>query len=436
MLHHARTAHGMAVAVHVPPEEDHHAAVVLVLPYGFSHEPQDAWGAASLGAAMLDRGAGLVTVAGRQQRLDPDALTSWMQQRGITIQTHPGPDHVLLELEAPEEFVEAAVQLACALTFEPQWDEDAYEDAALDTAQHQAEMYASGAALAQQVAHMVLFNGHVLARPMLPPPQEYPPLDTVLAFWKRLARPEHALLLVSTHAPQAALQGAQRCRATAPATPPRDPPRLDHATPNPAPRRLGVVGPPGTTAHVLVTGHAPPAGTMDLAALAAALETLGNGFSSVLVQRLRTQLGLVYGVEATWQHARAAGVWTISTSTGAQHVRRVLDVVDEVLAGVDRDGVDPAHWARMARATALPFAQGAEDPLSLLAMEADHFRLGRPPGHGWRFPRLLWEAQPQQAARVAQAILSAPGRVLVVVAPATAWDSALRASVDAVVPPP
>ena len=73
---------------------------------------------------------------------------------------------------------------------------------------------------------------------------------------------------------------------------------------------------------------------------------LGDGESSRLYQRLREELGLVYGVYTTHYASRDVGMYTISASTSPDNQVQVLEEIGGVLTRFVAEAVTPEELAR------------------------------------------------------------------------------------------
>lgn len=76
----------------------------------------------------------------------------------------------------------------------------------------------------------------------------------------------------------------------------------------------------------------------------------GSGFSSRLMQRIRSDAGLVYGVGSGFSLRRRPGPFRIGTATRVSAVRRTLDLVLEEMAAI-REQRSPSHEERIRAAS-------------------------------------------------------------------------------------
>jgi zinc protease len=125
-----------------------------------------------------------------------------------------------------------------------------------------------------------------------------------------------------------------------PTDPPVEPPEADRIT--------GVAFGQADQAVVGLRLPAPPQGHPDAAAMQAIDHALGGTFLSRLNAELREARGLTYGVGSTWEASPVDGHLTIQLETAAEDVGEVVDVIEEILADLRRDGltrqeIDDAH---------------------------------------------------------------------------------------------
>jgi predicted Zn-dependent peptidase len=144
------------------------------------------------------------------------------------------------------------------------------------------------------------------------------------------------------------------------------------------------------------------------------LDALANGFSSTLVHELRTQRGLVYGVEGALVGNRNVGEWFIATSAAGEHASQIVDTIVGELHRVHRYGLNPDTFTGAARAAALSFAYGREAITELLEVEAENWMLGLEPGAAWKTPSRLWSLEPTTWASAVQPWLDPAAAVVVV----------------------
>ncbi|MBQ9859770.1 MAG: insulinase family protein [Clostridia bacterium] len=96
---------------------------------------------------------------------------------------------------------------------------------------------------------------------------------------------------------------------------------------------------------------------------------LGDGESSRLYQRLREELGLVYGVYAVHYGSKDAGLYTISVSTSAENQLVVLKEIGGVLTTLLTDGVPAEELNRVKKKVKTAFVMSLETVAARAARE-------------------------------------------------------------------
>ena len=89
-----------------------------------------------------------------------------------------------------------------------------------------------------------------------------------------------------------------------------------------------------------------PAGAKERFALSLLIGLLGDGDSSRLYQRLREELGLVYGVYATHYACRGGGLFTVAAATVPENQLTVLREIGKVLGELSEHGVTEEELCR------------------------------------------------------------------------------------------
>jgi predicted Zn-dependent peptidase len=427
LLRHTRTSSGLMVAVHDPGPEVSVFSITLVVPWGSAHDPPGMVGAAFATSVMFSH-AGLLEADGGW---DGASFSRWLEGHGVDRHAETYPEHLVFSMHGPASMASEITRRFCGLVYRPFMDPEAASRTVQDVMQADDDRAAGGASLAQEVLTQTLFEGHPLGRPAVPA-DGVPSAEQLGAHLRAVtSEPWRSLLLLATHDTATALVDAEACApppaatATLPAMPP-----VAAAAPGGHLRRVGMTAFNQGTVFIRVGGRAPPAGSRELAALHVALETLANGFSSSLVTQLRTERGLVYGVEGGILTTRSGASWYLGTSTSEANAPEVVDVITRTLENIRGQGVSPVEWKRLARASALGFAQGADNLEGLMATEAEHFRLGLAPGESWGTPRLWWSMDEAWAARVASRWLDPNESVLVLVATAEALEGPLAGLLD------
>ena len=88
------------------------------------------------------------------------------------------------------------------------------------------------------------------------------------------------------------------------------------------------------------------AGDPDRVALRVANHAMGGGgFSSLLMERVRAEMGHTYGISSYCPESRLATPFSVSSFTRAENLGRMLTLIDDVLAGIRDNGLTEDHCA-------------------------------------------------------------------------------------------
>ena len=425
-----KTSWGMPVSVHPALPSEPLFSLHLLLPAGSASEAPGATGAAMVAAELLGR-AGVESmdgVRGSGAAMDADGVGLLAATWAVDLHVTAGLDYLWLEASGASAFAADAVQLLCGVAFRP-WVDSAAWGGALDAVMSAADERMMGsAALVDEVLLARIASG-ALARPALPSIEELETLEpaAVAQLLERAASPQHAYLLVGTSLPLETIAvAAEQCRPSLrfPPLPPPEPAPLPQVPKAP---RLWVVTPDSPSAYVRVGGPAPARNTVASATLQVALNGLANGFSSRLVTDLRTNRGLVYGVDAVVGGNRHQGYWSVGTSTRPAHVQEVAQSLEAAVDGLFKQGMDAPTWQRLSRSAALGFFQGTEDLQERSRRIADGWTLGLAPGWSWTLPTQWWTMSSEKAWAHVASSLAPQTHVLVVAAPRAPWMEDPRA---------
>ena len=203
--------------------------------------------------------------------------------------------------------------------------------------------------------------------------------------------------------------------------------RPERHGPDAAPVALTVIRRPTEQAHVAMGWRALAHDDPERYALWAANQVLGGGLSSRLVQEVREDRGLAYSVYSSPSTYQDTGILALYAGTAPERIGELLDVIDDVLEGLVRDGVTTEEHR-----VALGCLEGA----TLLGLEDSAGRMSRLGGnectHGRVIPLEEQLARIRAVTRqdidaVLRRVLGGP-RSLAVVGPFDDDDPRLRAA--------
>jgi zinc protease len=152
----------------------------------------------------------------------------------------------------------------------------------------------------------------------------------------------------------------------------------------------------------------------------------GGGFSSRLMTRIRSDLGLTYGIRSQFHFRRAPGPFVVSTFTPAVHSAQVVKEIAAVITEVSRAGVTPQELAEAQSYHVGHFPLGLETPQGLARqlIALDLYDLGR--DYLNKYCDEIRTITLETAARAAQMHLRPESLVTLVMGPASQCAAALQ----------
>jgi zinc protease len=207
------------------------------------------------------------------------------------------------------------------------------------------------------------------------------------------------------------------------------PPPTPPVRPTPV-RRILVDKPDATQtqARFVRTGFARSSPEYYAAELASAI--LGGGFTSRLVEEVRVNKSLTYGIGSSFDTEKAGGLFEVSTFTKIETTRALLDTVRTVLAKAARNGITQAEFKKARGYLAGQFAVHVETPEELAAELASAAFYGLPDDYLQTYlPRLRAVTLPE-VNRVAKQYFDPSSLSVVLVGPAAKIDTQLKGAGD------
>jgi hypothetical protein len=428
---HGHNRAGLAVTLHPTPPTEPLFAHHLALPLGILQDERDAPGTAWM-AAHAWQHAGAIRVANTPHgSLMPGELGAYLEGLGCELTVDAQLDHTVFTVGGPAEHAARALEVMCALAFGPLVDADVLADSEDALAEQAHQRLLGDGALAEEVIARWAPGMGVLAAAVFPAVEE-PDARGVPAWMERAGRVEDALLVASGPVEAALRVAAEQCaprRLPQGSAPRSDPARAPASEPTPShpgrPLRVFIRTQDAGNAFVRVGGAAPPPGTPAALTLDVALQSQANGFTSALVTRLRTERGLVYGVDAQSRGNRRGGMFSVGTSTAPAHAAEVVAALEDGLRQLHLRGLPPNRWRALARASALSSAAGSEVLQESTARVLDALQWGLPPNGAWLRSAQLWSLDVPGLWTSARAHVDPERLVTVVVGPPqTAWGEA------------
>jgi zinc protease len=184
-------------------------------------------------------------------------------------------------------------------------------------------------------------------------------------------------------------------------------------------RILVVDKPEQTQTQVRMGGPGFRVGHADYFPAAAMNNVLGGGFTSRLVNEVRVERGLTYGIHSYFDMMNAGGVFGISTFTQTDKTREMIDVTLAEVAKVREKGITPAELKKAQRYLAGLYPLRTETNESVASVISDIRVHGL--GDDWveKFRERLLAVKPKQTVEVAAKYLFAKPPLIVLVGKAS-----------------
>jgi len=365
-LHRAQLANGITLIV----LEDHRLprlALGLELRRGAGSVPREQAGVGRLAAEVMQRGAG-----------DRDALelARAVEEVGASLSVDVDWDSTGISLAGLSQdrdlLFEILEDVALRARFDPQEIEKA-------RAEQQAALQASQdepATVVQWKTLDVLYDGHRYGLPLMGAASTLAGLDPieVQAYWRDRFVPRNTIFwAVGDLDPEAVVAEARRRFGGLPdaPVPPGTPPPPERT---PQTRQVVVVDDPDLVQARIVFAHEGIARTNpDRLAVALMNDALGgSGFSSRLMQSVRADAGLTYGVGSGFSLRSQPGPFFVSTFTRVEEVRRVVDLLLEEMRAIQGDRpLDEAELTRFIRYNVGGFGLSLETSEAVLGSLVD-----------------------------------------------------------------
>jgi zinc protease len=267
-----------------------------------------------------------------------------------------------------------------------------------------------------------LYDGHRYGRPRRGVPETVAGLDTgaARAFHRRVFVPNDAIFSAAGDAAMedllARVGKAFGAWEWGPVSEPGPaPPALV-----PPERRIVVVDRPDLVQARIALAHEGIARTHPERVAASLMNTVlgGGGFSSRLMESLRAEEGLTYGVGSGFGMRRHPGPFYVSTFTRVSEVRRTLDLV---LAELERAKSDPPSEEELRGARALMvgrFSLGLETSAAVVEALVDLDVYGLPEDSLDTYRSRIRATRVEHTARMARTLLHPERAAVVLVGPA------------------
>ncbi len=411
-LHRSRLANGLRVIV----LEDHRLpriAFGITLRRGSASERPEEAGLALFMAELMERGAG---------DRDALALAQAVDQLGASLAVTSGWDSTTASVSGLSRDLGALFAILADVVLRPRFDSGEARRARDEMLAALEQAKDDPQTLSSRALASALYPGHRYGVPREGSP------GTVGRFDAARARALHRRLFVPNDAILWAVGDFELGRFRALANEvfgpwPRGPvvdPGAPPPQPAPAARRIVIVNRPDLEQARIALGHDGIARSdPDRVAVSLMNELLGGGgFSSRLMERLRAEAGLTYGVSSGFSLRRERGPFGVSTFTRVPEARRALDLT---LDEIERFRREPPGEAELRDARALAvgeFSLGLESSDSVMASLVDLDVYGLPEDSLDTYRARVRATTPEQIAPLAGRLLHPERAAIVLVGPA------------------
>ncbi len=306
-------------------------SLTLLVPAGGGADPTGQAGTASLVAGLLDKGS---------RHRDADSLAVAIDDLGASYSARAGRDSMAISLAGLSEDFMDLLALLGEITLESSFPATEFHLLrqrrlhALTRAMDQA------ATVADWTFSRGLYGEHPYGPPLSGTAASISALtETVPAAWhEQQFTPAGSCLAIAGAVPaEQALKAAADIFERWQGTPP---PRASHPDPAPAERRILLVDRPDSPQAQIRWGHLGISrGDPRHDAAELVNDVLGGGgFSSRLMQTIRSEKGLTYGIHSGFAARLHAGPFRVSTFTPTASVGEVLRDIDDLIGAFRADG--------------------------------------------------------------------------------------------------
>ncbi|RKH37778.1 M16 family metallopeptidase [Corallococcus sicarius] len=389
-------------------------SVRLVMRAGAVCDPQGKDGLADFTARLLRRGT---------KRMDADGISEAVEFVGASLYAGVNEDVLSVYLTTPAEHFSAMLDVLGQVVREPTFPQQEVVDARERALAQFANDLDDPSAIADRAFTRVLWGDHPYGRDLGGIKRTVSTFtrDDVVRFHAERMGPRVSMLtVVGAIAPETVAAEAERAFAGwtgGPDTPPELPRK--QAPLAKAGQVLLVDKPDQTQSQVRLGGPGFWLGHEDYFPATAMNIALGGGFTSRLMNEIRVNRGLTYGVSSYFDTMSAGGVFALSTFTKTASTREIIDVALEEIHGVRDGGLKPRELKDAQSYLAGLYPLRTETNESVASVIADIRMHGL--GDDWveKFRDRLRAVTPKDVARVAKKYAFADRPAIVVLGKAS-----------------
>lgn len=394
-------------------------AMRLILRAGSALDPKDKHGLADFTARLLRRGTA---------RLNADEIDETIEFVGAGLSVGANEDLISLFLTTPAEHFPAMLELMGQLVREPTFPEREVTQARERTLAGFANDLDDPETIAGRAFTRALWGSHPYGHDVGGSAAHVKTFtrEDLVRFHREHLGPRVAILsVVGAVSPQRVAQEAEKAFAGWQGGPDKAV-ALPEAQVSGSGKVLLVDKPDQTQTQVRVGGPGFRMGHPDYFPSAAMNNILGGGFTSRLVNEVRVERGLTYGIYSYFEMLKAGGVFALSTFTQTEKTREILDVSLGEVAKVRDAGITGAELKKAQRYLAGLYPLRTETNESVAAVIADIRFNGL--GDDWveKFRDRLHAVKPKQTAEVAGKYLFAKPPLIVLLGKASEVKKQLK----------
>jgi zinc protease len=311
-------------------------AMRLVLKAGSVMDPLDKLGLADFTARVLRRGT---------TRMSADDIDEAIEFVGANFAVGVGEDSMSMYLTTPAEHFPQMLSVLAQLVREPSFPEKEVESARERALAQFANDLDDPSVVADRAFNRALWGDHPYGHDVGGTAAHVRTFtrEDVVRFHRERMVPRNAMLVVvGAVAPDVVAAEVEKAFAgweSTSAAPEVVVPKVERIAR--AGQVLIVDKPDQTQSQVRIGGPGFPMGHADYFPATAMNIALGGGFTSRLVNEVRVERGLSYGVSSYFDAMKAGGVFAINTFTKTQSTREIIDVALGEVAKVREGGITP-----------------------------------------------------------------------------------------------
>ncbi|EPX56642.1 hypothetical protein D187_007984 [Cystobacter fuscus DSM 2262] len=394
-------------------------AMRLVVRAGSAVDPKDKHGLADFTARLMRRGT---------QKRSADEIDEAIEFVGASFSVGSNEDLLSFFVTTPAEHFPAMIGLLGEIVREPSFPEREVELARERTLAGFANDLDDPSTIVDRAFTRALWGGHPYGHDIggsSAHVRTFTREDLVRFHGERLGPKVALLSVVGAVDPKLVLDEAEKAFAGWTGGP-EAAPRIPELGKMASGRILLVDKPDQTQTQVRIGGPGFRMGHPDYFPSTAMNNVLGGGFTSRLVNEVRVERGLTYGISSYFDMLNVGGVFAISTFTQTERTREMLDVSLAEVAKVREGGISAAELKKAQRYLAGLYPMRTETNESVASVIGD-IRV-HALGDDWveKFRERLHAVKPKQTQEVAAKYLFPNPPLIVLLGKASAVKKQLK----------